>query len=178
MQPTDIVIVFAILTVVVVTITAVFWFVGGVPYVPTPKFVARAMVDLARLKGSESIVDMGAGNGLILIEAKRKHPGVAATGVEIAPTVWCLGRVNILLSGQKVRLLCGSALNYDASGADAIFLYLSPALMASLEEKFDRELKTGTVVISHAFKFPRRQPVETVVLPHWSGKKTVRRYEW
>lgn len=178
MQSADIVIVLATLLVLVIVITSVCCFVGGVPYVPTPKFVARAMVDLARLKGSESVVDMGAGNGLILIEAKRRHPGVAATGIEIAPTVWFLGRVNILLSGQKMRLLCGNALNYDASGADAIFLYLLPALMASLEEKFDRELKPGTVVISHAFKFPRRQPTETVVLPHWSGKKTIRRYEW
>lgn len=166
------------LLILIIVVTVVYWLIGGVPYVPTPKFVARAMVDLARFSGSEKVIDIGAGNGRLLVEAKRKHPSIEATGVEISPTVWLLGLLTVLASGQKVRLSLGNALNCHMGGADVIFLYLSPAFMKTLEEKFDRELRPGTVVISHAFSFPRRQPTEIAALPHWSGKKTIRRYEW
>lgn len=178
MLPIDLVIVFVILLIVFVVLTTAYGFVAGVPYVPTPIPVARAMVDLARLRGSENVMDIGAGNGRVLIEAKRKHPGIDATGIELAPTVWLLGKVKILLSGMRIRFIRGNALSYDMRGADVIFLYLSPSLMAQLEDKFDRELKPGTVVISHAFSFPRRQPTEMTALPGWIGKKTIRRYEW
>ena len=178
MLPVDIVILFTILLVIALLTTAAYGFIGGVPYVPTPKSVARAMVDLARLQGSEKVFDIGAGNGRVLIEAKRKHPSIEATGIELAPTVWLLGRLTILLSGLRVRLIRGNGLAHDLSGADTIFLYLSPSLMATLEQKFDRELRPGTVVVSHAFSFPRRQPTELVTLRRWSGKKTLRRYEW
>lgn len=178
MLPVDLVIVFTILLIVFIVMTTVYGFVAGVPYVPTPVYVARAMVDLARLRGTETVVDIGAGNGRVLIEAKRKHPSIDATGIELAPTVWLLGIVNIFLSGMRIRFVRGNALVHDMSGADAIFLYLSPSLMATLEDKFDRELRPGTVVISHAFSFPRRQPTAMTALPGWIGKKTIRRYEW
>jgi len=176
--PVDLAIAFTTLLVLAIVVTATYGFIGGVPYVPTPKFVARVMVDLAHLRGSETVVDLGAGNGRVLIEAKRRHSAIDATGIELAPTVWLLGWITILLSGQNVRLLRGNALTYDVSGANVIFLYLSPSLMATLEDKFDHELASGTVVISHAFSFPRRQPTETMILSHWSGKKTIRRYAW
>ncbi|NOS66854.1 MAG: N-6 DNA methylase [Candidatus Peribacteraceae bacterium] len=178
MLPVDLVIIFTMLLIIGMMVTSVYGFIAGVPYVPTPHPVARAMVDLARLRGTENVMDIGAGNGRVLIEAKRKHPSIDATGIELAPTVWLLGKLNIFLSGIRIRFIRGNAFDHDMSRTDVIFLYLSPAVMAKLEDKFDRELKPGTVVISHAFTFPRRQPVEMTALPGWMGKKTIRRYEW
>lgn len=178
MQPVDLVIFFTILLIVVIVLTTVYAFIGGVPYVPTSRSIAQDMVDVARLKGNERVFDLGAGNGRILIEAKRKYPGLTATGIELAPTVWLLGLITIFLSRVKVRFLRGNALTTDVRNADVIFLYLSGGLLGKLEEKFDRELRPGTVVISHAFRFPTRQPVEIVKIEKWSGKKTILRYEW
>lgn len=178
MQPVDLVIFATTLLIVIIVLTTAYAFIGGVPYVPTSRSIARDMVNVARLKGNERVFDLGAGNGRILIEAKRKYPGLTATGIELAPTVWLLGVITILLSRVKVRFLRGNALTTDVRNADVIFLYLSGGLLGKLEEKFDRELRPGTVVISHAFRFPRRQPVEVVKLNRWSGKKTVLRYEW
>ncbi len=178
MQPVDLVILFTILLIVVIVLTTAYAFIGGVPYVPTSRSIARDMVDVARLKGAERVFDLGAGNGRILIEAKRKYPGLTATGIELAPTVWLLGLMTIFLSRVNVRFLRGDARTVDLRDADVIFLYLSGGLLGELEGKFDRELRPGTVVISHAFRFPRRQPVEVVTLDRWSGKKTVLRYVW
>ena len=178
MLSVDLVIVFVVLLIAAIVITTMYAFIGGVPYVPTPRSVARRMVDLARLQGDEHVFDLGAGNGRILIEAKRKHPAITATGVELAPTVWLIGLLTIFFSGQTVNFLRRNALTIDLRRADVLFLYLTPGFLAMLEDKFDRELRPGTVVISHAFRFPRRQPVEVVQLDRWSGKKTVLRYVW
>lgn len=167
-----------LILVVSIVVTVAFAFIGKVPYVPTPAATARAMVTLARLRGREKIFDLGAGNARILIEAKRMHPDVDATGVEFSPTVWLLGLSKILLSRQRIRFLRADARKIDLSQANAIFLYLSGGLMAELEDKFDRELQPGTVVVSHAFRFPRRRPVEVVKLQRWNGEKTILRYEW
>ena len=178
MQLVDFVIAFTFMLIVVIVVTSVYWAVSGVPYVPTSRSIARAMIDLARLRGTERVFDLGAGDGRILIEAKRAHPGITATGYELAPTVYLLGKLMILLSRQTVAFHRRDARTVDLRDAEALFLYLTPGVLAQLEDKFDRELKPGTVVISHAFRFPRRQPVEVVKLPRWSGKKTILRYEW
>lgn len=174
----DLVILGVGLLIVVIVMTTVYAFAVGVPYVPTPASIARSMVDIARLKGNEKIFDLGAGNGRILIEAKRKHPKVKATGVEFSPAVWLLGRMTILWNGMKITWLRKDARKVSLRTADAIFLYLTPGLLGVLEDKFDKELRPGTVVISHAFRFPRRKPTKVVKLPRWSGKKTILRYEW
>ncbi len=178
MQGVDLVIAGTMILIVFIVVTSIYGFIAGVPYVPTSRSVAKAMVRLARLRGSERVFDLGAGNGRILIEAKRSHPGITATGFEIAPSVWCLGVLTIFLSRQKIAFFRSDARKASMNAADIIFLYLSPGLMAQLEEKFDRELRPGTVVVSHAFRFPRRRPQEVVTLDRWWGKKTLLRYQW
>ena len=178
MQPVDAVIVLVTLMILFISLTAVYGFIAGVPFVPTGRSMVRSMIDLARLSGSENVFDVGAGDGKILIATKRRHPAVTATGIELSPTVWLLGKFKILLSGQRITFLRRNAFDCDLRNADTIFLYLWPDLMVALEDKFDRELKPGTVVISHAFRFPRRQPTEVIKLQRWSGKKTLLRYEW
>ena len=176
--PVDIVIVGTAALIATIVVTTIYAFVARVPYVPTPRRVIQSMIDLARLQGSERVFDLGAGSGSILIAAKRKHPSIEATGIELSPLVWLLGRAKIFLSGMQIRFLRTNVFKTDVSDADVIFLYLFPSIMVDMEDKFDRELRPGTVVISHAFPFNRREPQETLKVSHWSGKKTVRRYQW
>jgi predicted RNA methylase len=178
MLPIDFVILSVALLILVISVTVFYAFRGGVPYVPTPVAVAQTMVRSAGLKGNERVYDLGAGNGRILIEAKRMYPSVSATGVELSPTVWLLGLLTIALARQRIRFLRADARTVDLRDADVVFLYLTPPFLGTIEDKLDRELRPGTVVISHAFPFPRRQPVQVTTLPWGAGKKTVLRYEW
>lgn len=174
----DIVIVSTILLVAALVVTGVYSFILRVPFVPTPRVVAQAMVHCARLKGDERVYDLGAGDGTILINAKRMHPGISAVGVELVPTVWMLGRFKIWCSGKAVRFLRKNAMDVDLGDANAIFLYLLPTMLARLERKFDAELRPGTTVISHAFKFPSRSPEEVVKIPGGIMQRTLYRYTW
>ncbi|TSC58384.1 MAG: putative RNA methylase [Candidatus Peregrinibacteria bacterium Greene0416_19] len=160
-------------------VTAILHLWLRVPYVPTPRAVARRMVKAAGLKGHERVYDLGAGDGRILIEAKRMYPGIDATGCELVPTIWLLGWFTILLSHVRIRWKMTNAFVEDLTGADAIFVYLTPPLLTKLEDKLDRELRPGTRVISHDFRFRRHRPVQTEEIPGgWGGHRRVLVYEW
>ncbi len=145
-----------------------------VPYIPTSARVAREMVRFAGLRGDETVMDLGAGDGRVLIEAMKIHPGLKTIGIEYVPTVWLIGKLLIRWHNVPVELRLGDALKADVSKADVIFLYMSPNLMKKLQKKFDAELPKGTPVISHTFRFEGCDPVgETAV-----GREKIRRYEW
>lgn len=158
--------------------TAVGNFIIKVPFVPSSKKAIEEMIRFADLKGTETVYDLGAGDGRILIAAKRLHPGIRAIGIEYVPTVWLLGKLRIWLSRRKVTLLCGDALKYSVTDAQCIFLYLFPTIMEELGKKFDRELKPGTTVISSVFPFPHRKPIAEKQVPWLGERRTIRLYRW
>jgi methylase of polypeptide subunit release factors len=51
------------------------------PYVPTPQVVVDRMLDMAQLKAGETVIDLGSGDGRIMIEAAKKY-GARGFGVE------------------------------------------------------------------------------------------------
>lgn len=145
-----------------------------VPFIPTPARTVEAMIDAAELRGRETVCDLGAGDGRFLLAVKKRFPEATAYGCELVWAVWLLGTLRIALAGTPVRLMRGSVYHADVSHADVVFLYLFPSMMQRLGEKFDRELRPGTRVISHAFRFPGREPERVV---ERDGKKIIV-YRW
>lgn len=125
----------------------------AVPFVPAPMGVARDMVAAAGLKPGETVYDLGCGDGRVVYLAA-KEPGVKGVGLELSPVVYLLARARGALwrSGAKIRL--ADFRRQDLSGADAVFCYLSPALMRALEPRLRAELKPGARVISYIYRFP------------------------
>ncbi|MEK7563362.1 MAG: hypothetical protein AAB544_03130 [Patescibacteria group bacterium] len=161
---------------IAVTFIAHLWM--PVVYVPTSHAVVKEMVKLAHLQSGDCVYDLGAGDARLLIAAKRKEPGITAIGCELIPTVWALGRLNILASRQKVHLRFQNILRCDLQDADCVFLYLIPSLMEKLKEKFDQELRPGTRVIAYVFKIPGKTPEKEVKVPWMGSERAVRVYRW
>jgi hypothetical protein len=170
-------ILFAFVSVLLITIGAHAWW--HVPYVPTPVTVARKMTEMAKFTGKELVYDLGAGDGRVLMEAKRLHPGIRAIGYEIALGVWLLAKVRGILTRSKVEIRMQNFLTKYLGDADVIFLYLSPSIMARLIPKFEKELKPGTRIVSHTFRLPNKEPkaLEYVEVPFW-GRQKVFLYIW
>ena len=178
MQPIDLVIallVLLVLAIVLMVVTSIFL---RAPYVPTPMKVTKKMVTFANFKGKEVVYDLGAGDARLLIESKKAHAGITAKGFELSPPVYLLGRFRIWKSGLPVSLRMKNFFHQDVSDADCVFLYLMPGAMKSLQKKFERELKPGTIVISHAFKFPGRKPIKTMPVPWLQGEQELLFYKW
>ncbi|MDD5025914.1 MAG: hypothetical protein PHH13_00900 [Candidatus Peribacteraceae bacterium] len=149
-----------------------------VPFIPSCTSAVQSMVKHAHLRAGETVYDLGAGDGKILIAAKRAEAGIRAIGYEIVPPVWFIGLVQVWLSRVDVTLRCGNALKQDLRDADCIFLYLIPAVMPAFQQKFDRELKKGTRVISHAFAFPGREIEREWSVPALRSKAKIYAYIW
>jgi precorrin-6B methylase 2 len=151
----------------------------GVPYIPTPRKVARLMVELAGLRGDETVMDLGAGDGIVLVEAKRAHPGIRAVGCELVPTIWLLGIVyRAIIRAPRVEVRLKNAFAMDVREADVLLLYLIPEVLQRLLPKFEKELKPGTRIVSHAFKLPGREPIEVRTTWKLGGEIPVYLYHW
>ena len=174
----DIAIAALILMTALIAITFIAHLWVPVVYVPTPHVVVKEMVELAHLKPGNRVYDLGAGDARLLIAAKRKEPGITVIGCELIPTVWALGKLNILKSRQKVTLRFQNILRCDLQDADVVFLYLIPSLMEKLKEKFDQELRPGTRVVAYVFKIPGKEPEKEVKVPWMGSERAVRVYRW
>jgi hypothetical protein len=178
MEPIDALIAVLMIWVFIIVLMVVTSIFLRAPYVPTPKKVTKKMVKFADLKGDDVVYDLGAGDARLLIESKRNHPGITAHGFELSPPVYLWGLFLIWKSRLEIDLRMKNLFHQDVSDADCIFLYLMPGAMKTLHKKFDKELKPGTKVISHAFKFPGRKPVKTMPVPWLQGEKELLLYKW
>ena len=169
---------FVVILVACIVFTAGMHVALGVPYVPTPRFIAEEMIRVAQVRDGETVMDLGAGDGRVLIAAKKMYPGIRAIGCEFVPAIWLFGLLYIWWSRTDVRLRLGSAQAQDIHDADVVLLYLMPALIASLSPKFDRELKPGARVVSRAFRIPGRQETSRHVLQVGKKNVTLYLYRW
>jgi len=163
---------------VLLSVTVVWQLFIRVPFVPTPGHIAEAMIGLVMWKGTEHVIDLGAGDGSLLEAVKRRYPGVHAYGCEIVPTVWLLGWLRALALRTGVKLRLRSMFSEDISNADVIFLYLFPEVMEKLKTKFDAELKPGTPVITQTFGFAGKTPITELRLPRLGSEVSVFLYRW
>jgi SAM-dependent methyltransferase len=127
-------------------------FLWGAPFVPTPWRICRRMLELAEVKPGQKVVDLGAGDGRLVILAARAF-GAKAEGVEIDPTRWLIANIRILQLRLRGRasVALGDMRNYDVRDADVVSLYLLQGTNQKIKERLIRQLKPGARIVSHTF---------------------------
>ncbi|OGC68789.1 hypothetical protein A2415_05450 [candidate division WWE3 bacterium RIFOXYC1_FULL_39_7] len=134
--------------------------VGGAPYVPTDTVKVDNMLELSDLGPGKIAVDLGSGDGRIVIAAAKT--GAEAHGYEISPLLVLLSRATIKrLQLNNAVIHSGSFWDADLSKYDVIFMYQLPYVMQRLEQKFVDNLKPGAVIISNAFSIKNWKPFKT-----------------
>jgi 16S rRNA A1518/A1519 N6-dimethyltransferase RsmA/KsgA/DIM1 with predicted DNA glycosylase/AP lyase activity len=124
-----------------------------VAFVPTPKKIVQAMLRLASLRRGETLFDLGAGDGRVIIEAARRF-GANAIGVEIDPANINRIKERLTATGTKASLIETDMFKVDLTSADVITIYLSASANAKLAPKLTAELKPGTRVVSLDYPLP------------------------
>lgn len=126
----------------------------GAPWAPTSIRTTRKMLEMANLKPGEKLVDLGAGDGRIVIVAARSFRA-RAVGVEIDP-LRCL-IANLLISVFRLQdsahVYHGDMFKFDFSDADVVSMYLLQGTNQRLKPKLAAQLKPGARVVSHTFSF-------------------------
>lgn len=140
-----------IIVVLAISVPTLYGFLIGAPILFSPKKVIEEASKIVEFKQGENFYDLGMGSGRSLIAADKLNLNV--TGFELSPVIYWLAKCNLFFRGvKKANLYLRNFYNQDLSGADIIFCFLTPSAMERLKPKFERELKSGTRVVSYAFK--------------------------
>lgn len=117
---------------------------------PTPDAMVDRMLLLAGLKPSDTLIDLGAGDGKIVIAAARA--GARGIGVEFNPDLVALARQRAQMAGvaERAHFEQGDIFTYDFSHASVVTLYLLPKINLRLRHRL-LALVPGTRVASHSF---------------------------
>jgi SAM-dependent methyltransferase len=135
-------------------------------YVPTPQPVVDAMLDVAAVKATDVVYDLGSGDGRIVITAAKKY-GARGVGIELDPELNKQATANAVAAGvsDRVRFVTGNIFTADISEATVVTLYLLQSLNERLRPKLVRELKPGSRVVSHVFNMgPEWPPAKTLAV--------------
>ena len=143
------------------------------PWVPSSKKDVFNILEAATIKEGDVIYDLGSGDGRIIINAAKKYPIKKAIGIEISPFFYLISWLQILLAGlgSKVKVKLANFYKVNLSDANVVICYLFPKEMKKLADKFQKELKPDTRVVSLAFPIVNWQP-EKIIRPS-SGFKSI-----
>jgi SAM-dependent methyltransferase len=126
------------------------------PYADTPSSVVEAMLSMARVGPADMVVDLGSGDGRLVIAAVRTFGARGALGVDINEAFVAHARGKAAEAGvaDRARFEVRDLFTTDVSGATVVTVYLFPAAMPRLRDKLRAELAPGTRVVVHDFPFP------------------------
>jgi SAM-dependent methyltransferase len=122
-----------------------------VPYVPTPRPVVAAMLDIAGLGRDDFLIDLGSGDGRIAIMAAQR--GARALGVDIDPARVAEAAMAARLAQVETRARFRRQDLFDTpiGEASVITMYLLPDVNLRLRPRLLTEARPGSRIVSHNF---------------------------
>jgi precorrin-6B methylase 2 len=109
------------------------------------------MLNLARVTEHDFVVDLGSGDGRVVIGAAKR--GARALGVEYESDMVALARRKAAAAGvtERAQFVQGDMFEADFSQATVLALFLLPANLKRLAPKF-LELPPGTRIVSNTYR--------------------------
>jgi 16S rRNA G966 N2-methylase RsmD len=135
------------------------------PYVPTPQIVVDEMIKLANVGVNDFVVDLGSGDGRIVITAARQNKA-HGFGVDIDSKLVALSNDNAKKAGvaDRARFFERDMFKTDISKASVLMLYVMPDFMVRLRSKVLAELQPGARVVAHDYYMGEWHPDRMITL--------------
>ena len=136
-----------------------------VPFITSPDNVTLEMLRIANVSSGDHVIDLGSGDGRIVIQAARRF-GATGLGVEIDPQLVTRSVRNATAAGvaERVEFRVQDLFLTDLSPATVITMYLLPEFNLKLRPAL-LALKPGTRLVSHDWDMGDWQPEQTTVVP-------------
>jgi SAM-dependent methyltransferase len=130
-----------------------------VPYVQTPPHVVTAMLSMARVGAQDVVVDLGCGDGRIVVAAAKEF-GARGTGYDIDPDRILEARRNAQKAGvaAHAQFARKDLFAVDVSEATVVTVFLLPSVLERLRPRLLRDLAPGTRIVSHSFPLKNWKP--------------------
>ncbi len=122
------------------------------PYVPTPQIVVDEMLKMAGVTDKDFVVDLGSGDGRMIITAARSFKA-NGLGVDIDAKLVDLATRHARNEavGDRAKFIEQDMFKADISKATVVTLYVLPDFMEKLRPKLLRELKPGARIVAHDY---------------------------
>lgn len=132
-----------------------------VPFVASSTKSMLKMFELAEIGPNDDVVDLGSGDGRFVLAASRLSK--SATGIEHNPYLTLYSRFMAVISTNGVvKFKQKSYFKEDLSKYDVVFCYLFPGHMEKLREKFEKELKPGSRIVTNTFTIKGWKPAKSM----------------
>jgi len=136
------------------------------PFVPTPRDIVGRILDFAEIDEGAVLVDLGSGDGRIVVEAARRG-SARAIGVEIDPALVEYSLETV----RRLRLRTATFTNddirrVDLTGATHVTAYLTSKALRAIEPVL-LKARRDAIVVTHDYPILGWAPVET--LTTWSS---------
>jgi SAM-dependent methyltransferase len=132
-----------------------------VPFVPTPMVVVDEMLRLANVGANDFVMDLGSGDGRVVIAAAKKF-AARAVGVELDRHLLMQSEESARQAGveDRVKFVEADLFKVDLSPATVITMYLFPGVNRRLRPRL-LALQPGTRIVSHDFDLEDWRPDRT-----------------
>ena len=139
-----------------------------VVWVPTEQALTNKMLDLAKVTPQDYVIDLGSGDGRIVITAARN--GARALGIEYNPDLVALSKQNAIKTGvaDKAQFVEADLFESDFSQATVITMFLLPEINLKLRPKI-LDLKPGTRIVSNSFDMAEWGADQTIAIKPEEG---------
>lgn len=141
---------------------------GKTPLVTTPSKSRKKIVQTINLKENDIFYDLGCGTSRFLVELSKIYPASRYIGIDNSPFSYVLSKLRVLFSNfnksNNISIKYGNFFNFNLSSATHIYIWIYVKDMDKLLNKFNLELKHGTLVYSLDFPFSNKEPKEIIDL--------------
>jgi 16S rRNA A1518/A1519 N6-dimethyltransferase RsmA/KsgA/DIM1 with predicted DNA glycosylase/AP lyase activity len=125
----------------------------GAPFLPIRRPDLEAALDLAEVTAGQTVIDLGSGDGRLLLAAAKR--GASAIGYEINPLLVVWSRAVTWRYRRLVTIHLADFWRAQLPDADVIYTFLLTRYTKRLDRKLAAETRRPTKLISYVFELPR-----------------------
>ena len=144
------------------------------PFISSPQPIVDRMLDLAAPKPGEMVLDLGCGDGRVLITAAQRYKA-KGMGVELSVRLvqFAKDQLKRLNLEDQVTIQQGSLMDANLTSADIVTLYLDTGANELLRPKLEKQLKAGARVVSHDFEVRGWKPAKVEKMKAYNRTHTI-----
>jgi SAM-dependent methyltransferase len=133
----------------------------GPPYVPTLRLNMNTAFELLDLKPGQTLLDLGSGDGRILVEGAKR--GLNVVGIELSLFLVVLSWFRTRKYRKQVKIVWGNYFYTKWPPADGVFSFMIQYQMRKLDQavtRWQQDHKRPVRLASFAFQIPDKTAVK------------------
>ncbi len=126
---------------------------------PTSRRTTKNLIRIiSEHTAARNFYDLGCGHGKLSIRIKRSIPKFSVIAVDNSPIRILSAKIMALFFWCHIQFMQKNIFDVDVSDADIVYTYLWYDLMSPLEQKLQKELRSGAIVVTNTSNFPTWKP--------------------